>query len=442
MAAHSVVLADTYTFSPTSVFDLRVAGIRYSYENRPITTDLDLTTLDWPASYNNQVMSQSIPVLSISTFTGFGNITIFDRNNSYSVVPSLTKLMGRHTIKVGGEVRWLQFNFLQADNPTGTFTFTNGFTAQNPNVASGGYSFASFLLGNGTGSTLQPSQTAGQQVYQGYFLTDTFQMGSNLTVNWGVRWELPFPYTERFDRLTTFLPNAVSPLAQPTGLPLKGHVVLVNSQERPDRHNQDPKWMLFAPRLGAAYRLNNKTVVRSAIGIFYWPNDIVFQVSPNFSPANTVSSTWASTLDGGITPSNILFNNPWPAGISQPPGHSPGYEQPTFGQNPGSPIADDPYAYSLQWNFTLQRELGQGFALELAYAGSRGVHLPSPGQEYNQLPDQLLSMGADLQKQVKNPFYGLITSGTLAAQTVAQGQLLRPYPQYTSASVRAANNRD
>jgi len=84
--------------------------------------------------------------------------------------------------------------------------------------------------------------------------------------------------------------------------------------------------------------------------------------------------------------------------------------------------------------------LSDGLLVEAAYAGSRGVHLMQSSQQVDQLPDQYLSLGARLQQQVTNPFYGLISTGTLASPTVAQGQLLRPYPQYNGVSIIGTAN--
>ena len=88
----------------------------------------------------------------------------------------------------------------------------------------------------------------------------------------------------------------------------------------------------------------------------------------------------------------------------------------------------------------LEHEFAEGFMVEVAYAGSHGVHLPNGTQTLNQLPLQYMSLGTDLQTQVKNPFYGLISQGTLASATVAKGQLLRPYPQYTGFGMVAPTN--
>ncbi|MBV8730659.1 MAG: TonB-dependent receptor, partial [Acidobacteriia bacterium] len=97
------------------------------------------------------------------------------------------------------------------------------------------------------------------------------------------------------------------------------------------------------------------------------------------------------------------------------------------------------YPYQEQWNFTIQRQLPGGVALEAAYAGSTGVHLPTGGLQADFLPYQDLSLGTALNNQVTNPFYGLVKTGTLSAPTVTQAQLLLPFPEYTSVSEAYAN---
>ena len=81
-------------------------------------------------------------------------------------------------------------------------------------------------------------------------------------------------------------------------------------------------------------------------------------------------------------------------------------------------------------------------ALSLAYAGSKGVHLPGPDQQLNQLPSQFLALGSQLQDQVANPFFGQVSLGTLSKDRVAQGQLLRPYAEYTGFSMKNPTNRN
>ncbi len=445
---HQFVLADTYSFTSNTIGDFRFAYLRFIYDRTPESLGVDLTTFGWPASLNRQVAFQHIPTPCVQGFTdvfctnGTGS-TIIARNDSYSFAASLTKLTGRHTLKFGGEVRRLTHNYAQSNNPSGFFNFNNLFTSINPFAPAGtGNGFASFILGHGSdGNILTPALVAGQQIYQGYFINDTFQVNQRLTLNYGLRWELPGPWTERFDRLTVFLPNAQSPLAGPTGLPLKGKLGLVNTPDRESRYSQKRYWNLLAPRLGFSYRFADKTVVRGGYGIFYLPNDVAFSTAPNNSPVNALATQWVSTIDGSVTPIERL-NNPFPNGVLRPPGNSPAFQQILFGQGLGnSPIADEPYGYNQQWNLNVQHEFGEGLLFEVAYAGAKGTHLPA-NQQINQLSDEFLSLGTRLQEQVPNPFFGLISSGTLAARTVARGQLLRPFPQYTGVTIGSVSNRN
>src|SRR5262249_14983818 len=200
----------------------------------------------------------------------------------------LTKIAGRDTIKVVGEARRMMFNFGKSHQASGVFNFDNIFASVNPFAPAGtGYGFASYLLGFGatgqipgvTGSAngLQvPAKTASQLYYQGYYIADTYQVTNKLTVNYGLRWDIPSPYTERYDRASVWVPDAAKPLAQPTGLPLLGKLAVVNSADRKTRNATDPHWRLFAPRVGFAYRVTKDMVVRGGYGIFFLPNDITF----------------------------------------------------------------------------------------------------------------------------------------------------------------------
>jgi hypothetical protein len=104
-------------------------------------------------------------------------------------------------------------------------------------------------------------------------------------------------------------------------------------------------------------------------------------------------------------------------------------------------VASEPYGNVQQWNLAVQRELGEGGSVELAYAGSKGTHLPGLVQNLDQLPNQYLAQGTNLLTQVSNPFYGIVKNGTLAASAVQAGQLLRPYPQFTGVSDAGSFNR-
>jgi hypothetical protein len=158
-------------------------------------------------------------------------------------------------------------------------------------------------------------------------------------------------------------------------------------------------------------------------------------MSPLASPVNQAPTLWVATLDGSQMAASTL-DNPFPNGINQPPYRDPSYESSLLGRQVGSPLPTDPAGYVAQWNFGIERELGEGAMMGVAYLGSRGIHLPGGfrngylGTSLDQIPDQYLSLGSQLLQQVANPFYGIVQTGALSARTVPYGQLLVPYPQY------------
>lgn len=129
--------------------------------------------------------------------------------------------------------------------------------------------------------------------------------------------------------------------------------------------------------------------------------------------------------------------NPLPNGINQPTGRTQAGIDATLGQGIQGRLPEQAYAYSQQWNFTVERALDDKSTATLAYAGSKGTHLEITNTftfssfNLNQLPDSYDSMGAALLTQVSNPFYGVLPAGTtLGTPTIAEGYLLLPHPQY------------
>lgn len=382
------------------------------------------------------------------TVTGYNGVfstngsgsTIFARNDVYSFAPTLIKIWGRHTWKFGGEYRRNTHNYYQQNSPSGVFNFDALMTAVNPFAAAGtGNGFASFLLGypNGGGVT-NNAFVAGQQIYRSLHAGDQFRLTGRVTLSYGIRFEQMGPWSERFDRLIVLLPNVVNELTGSQNL--RGKIGLVNSTDSPSRNNTK-LGNLWSPRLGVAWRITDKTVLRTGYGVFWLGNDVAFGFAPNGDLSNAYTTPFLGTLDGSTTPNDTL-GNPFPSGLIAPPGRSPNLQRLLYGQGITAAVYDEPHAYTQQWNLDVQRELPGGVALSVAYAGSKGTHLPGPAQQLNQLPEQFMSLGARLQDQVTNPFFGQVQIGTLAQPRVAQGQLLRPYPHYTGFAMQAPPNRN
>ncbi|MBM3788311.1 MAG: carboxypeptidase regulatory-like domain-containing protein, partial [Acidobacteria bacterium] len=436
MNTNQAVLGDTLTINPTTFLDLRLSFSRFHYDRTALTAGYDLTQLGWPSALNSAVAVRTQPIPIVTGYNGvFGTngtgSTIVARNDVYSLSPNVTKIWGKHTLKFGGEWRRNTHNYYQQNNPSGSFNFDPLMTSVNPLAAAGtGNGFASFLLGFGSGGGLTHNNfVAGQMIYRAYYAGDQWQAGSRLTINYGLRVEQMGPWSERFDRLVVLLPNAENELSGRGGLNFRGRFGLVNSPDSPSRNNTSLR-NVISPRFGLAYRLNNKTVIRTGYGVFFLPNDVAFATAPNIDISNAYTTPYLGTTDSSITPSDRL-SNPFPRGIVSAPGRSANIQRLFYGQGVSAALYSDPRAYAQQWNFDIQREVLGGMAIDIAYAGSKGTHLPGPNQVLNQLSTDQMALGAPLLQQVPNPFRNDVQLGALAQPNVARAQLLRPYPQYT-----------
>lgn len=429
------VAADTYSFSPTAILDVRVSYMRWNYARLPGTLGIELSkTLGLP-TYFDQLPAlngvdpvTTLPRIAATGYDTVGTGRLLGVTNNYVLSPTFTKIKGRHTFKFGAELRRLDINYYQNNTTGGTFNFDNVMSAQSSGGGASGNSFASFLLGYSSGGTVQTSPfTAGSMRYQGYFVNDTFQMTQKLTLTLGLRWEIPGVYTERFDRLVTFDPGLINP-ALP-GNQVRGAYVLVNSPNHPERGLRPEHYNLFAPRIGVAYRLTQKTVIRTGIGLFFIPADVNFPEGPYGNVVNYVNNVMVNSIDNQITPLNTM-KDPFPGGFLPPPGRNPTFQQLLLGGNNRSPLRNVNYGYTGQWNFGVQHQFAHELAMEVDYAGLRGVHLPLGNRQLNALDPQFFSQGNSLRDQVTNPFFGQVSNGPLSQRTVQRGQLLLPFPQY------------
>ncbi len=445
---NNFVLGDTYSFNPTTIMDVRLSYQRFDYTRTPETLGYNLANLGWPSSLNTQAVFQDLPVPVINGFDtantfgsqGAGSV-ILNKNDNYRGAGTLTKISGKHTMKFGAEFMRMTLNYAQTNTPTGIFNFGPSFTAQNglnPGL-SPGLGLASFLLGYADGGgASSPSLVAAQQLYPAVFVNDDWHASSKLTINVGVRWEHSGPWTERYNRLSYFSPTQLNQVLRTQGVNVAGNLSLVNSPGDSYRSNIYPDWNQYAPRIGAAYQIASKTVFRGGYGLFWLPNNVAWDYSPNNNSINSYTTPYLASVFAGVPASDI--SNPFPGGIVPPPGRNPSYATTLLGQSLQAPMLNNPYGYAQQWNADLQHQLGNGFLIDVAYGGAKGTHLPVESPNINQLPDQYLSLGSSLLSSVPNPYYGLITSAgsPLAQPTVQLGQLLRPYPQYTD--VRASGN--
>lgn len=433
--ARNLSIDDTYTFTPTLLLNLRYGFVRQWVARDPPLAGLDLTTLGFPAEFNSQVGVRALPSFMPAGFRAIqqrGTDNIRRGDLTHSVQGNITKVTSRHNVKTGADYRSILLNEFEPIISQGQFFFDGRFTSSDPLrlLANSGHSIASFLLGlpNSGNIDIQPPISVNYRYFGGY-IQDDFKVNQKLTLNLGLRYEVETGRSERYDRLSFFDPTAPNPLGPTVNMPeLRGGLRFVGVDGNGSRQKRT-NWNNWGPRFGFAWQINARTVVRGGYGLFFLPNTGDGAGPANANEGFTSVTQFVSSLNGGITPADRL-SNPFPGGVVRGPGSSQGLLT-QLGQNLTTVRFADRSAYSQAWNFNIQRELPGNFLFDIAYAANKGTSLPV-NLEFNQLPDEYLALGSRLLEQVPNPFRQFVSVGPLSQPTVARGQLLRPFPQFTS----------
>jgi len=468
-AQNSIGLSDAFTVSPTMVITGQVGYTRWTQEGTH--PSFDQTTLGFPASLVSQMQQTIFPTITNSDmyYIGTSEGQWFEHTNTYSYNVGVTKIKGSHAMKFGFQGQVKQNNSVGANRPGGQYTFDRGFTQ--PNAYSSGNIFgngiASFLLGypNGSGNTglnyvSLRALTAPQSPFYGWYFQDDFKVTPKLTLNLGLRYDLLLGVTERYNQSNLgFDPNPENPIAAQAKAAYAANPIpelpVANFQVNgglffatPDnRRNQVADKTNWQPRVGLAYRIFPKTVLRTGFGMFY---SVWWQ--PFVNTTGFASQTeMLSSLDGGLTPANTL-SNPYPNGFVKPTGASQG-----LATLLGTGLT--PYDYwrkniaNYRWSFGFQHEITKDIQVEVNYVGQHAAHLflsTGAADSANRIISggtgngtggtfyqSYYSLGSRLNVKVPNPFYGLIpvSAGSLGASTITVAQLLQPFPQFASIAI-------
>ena len=427
---------DTLTPSPTLIVNVLVGMSRWS-EQQISPSEGKLTAGDLglkPSDYQASVM----PQFNVDGYSQLGNPQVrkFVRY-SHSLQATATKELGVHSIRFGFSGDLGMINNIQRNSAV--FNFGRGMTscdavageacaAQTASTTTGN-GLASLLLGVGGGtSDLQIDQAIAVRTY-GAFLQDNWRVNRRLTLNVGLRYENQRPATERFNRIAYINPTIASPLNSQVNLgrTIMGGFEYASADNRfawPE-NNKD-----FAPRIGAAYKVNDKLVVRAGVGRFYMPASSMISFDPAQFQGYGTSTTWVGSVNGYTVKDTL--SNPFPNGKNQPTGNQEGLLTAVGqGVNQGWPWISHPNGNKWHFSFDFQYELGKNSVVEVGYTGWRAndLMLGQPSNA-NQLRVSDLSLGSKLDQDVANPFAGVITSGSLSGDTVPYHFLLRPFPQY------------
>jgi hypothetical protein len=432
-------LNDTHSFGPATFATFRLGFARLRDFNNPFDTNFDMTRLGFPAYYRDIHPRRVFPSITVNGYAvsniGFGtssigpvrNCVINNISNAYTAQTDVTHARAKHVLKTGFEYRLFRSHGYRPMLPIFTFTpaWTQGPDPQQASINAGN-SFASFLLGLAGSGDAQINATQDiQSYYYAAFIQDDYKLTPKLTLNLGLRFEVENLRTDRYNRLNVLDLVSPSPLQVPGMGPLRGGLAFVGVGGRP--REQAKVARNWSPRFGLAYQWDRKTVFRGGYGIFFAPRtgwDFTQLGQTGFS----ATTTHVSSPDG-ITPTTY-YSDPYPNGFVQPTGASLGLLT-NVGGAISAPDYDQQGLYMQHWNLSVQRQIGGDVVLEVAYAGSKGTHLWQ-NLQWNQLPDEYLSLKEDLRRVIPNPFYGIIPAAQpLGGKTTTYGQLLRPFPHFT-----------
>ena len=434
-----LALNNTYVLNSTTVVTLRAGWMSFPSFGTPGSADFDMASLGFPTSYVSAVAAQKFPRISVLNFGQVGGAALigdagysYTRDSSYSFNGTLSKLIGRQNMKVGLDFRDLRRESASLGQTAGTFNFDPGWTQSVPGAASttnNGNSFASFLLGLPTANTSSVSSVPINTPlevfvrYYGGYLQNDWRINSKFTLNYGLRYEWETGLQEVQDRfLVAFDRTVVSPLAAKTGLNLHGGLRYAGQDGFPTSQG-DPSKKKFSPRIGAAWSLDEKTVVRGGYGLFWAPFNYASIAALGYQQVTNIDQS------NNLTPT-VTLSNPFPNGLLQPVGNVQGLLT-----GVGGPITynsqDRQTEHLQQYSVEFQRQLGN-MALAIGYIGTRGDDLNYGTININQLtPDVVAQFGTRLNDPLPNPFFGIPEAGAFSrAATLSRGQLLRPFPQF------------
>jgi len=423
----NVAAGVSQVFTPTFTMSINVGGMKWVEGNDVQSNGFKASSLGLPGFID--IYSPQFPIVSLTNYLPQGPVAgagqgAFPRSAASGSI-DFVKVRGAHQLSFGymavatdengGRFHFTPFNF--------DTLFTAGPDPKAPTSGTGDAA-ASMLVGvPANGNTGIAISQVSRTWFHGVYLQDDWKATRKLTVNLGLRWEVQRPVTDRYNREASFNYSAVNPISAAVGQNYLGELVFASSGSR---GLTNTNYKNFAPRIGFAYQIMPKIVMRGGYGIFYPPSYRGTGPAPGFSS----DTPYVASNDGGLTPANTL-STAFSGGLVPVSGSSLGGLT-NVGQSVTAVSRDRKTYYSQQWTYGIQYAPTSNDVIDVTYVGNHGVHVVASGLNLNQLDPKYFSMGNALLNQVPNPFFGHITASgcSLDQPTVAQGQLLRPHPEF------------
>lgn len=447
------------TLSPSWVVDTRLGFTWFreiqTFDNIPY----DLREFGFPSSLISQLdpRAVSFPMINVNGLLTLGNNSGFRQTYySHSLLNTWSWIKGLHSVRFGADVRIQYDNSYNYGNVSPRLNFAETYTRgplDNSPVAPNGQALASLLLGIPTGGYVDLNDSwAEASRFYALFVQDDWRVRKKLTLNLGLRWEFETPVTERFNRSARdfdfITPNPIEarakanyarapiPEVPASAFRTVGGLTFAGLGGNP-RGLRDPYYRAWMPRLGLAYQVTTRAVVRAGYGIFFALLGADFSDSqqPGFSQRTNV----IPSNDNGIT-YVASISNPFPEGLQKPLGPAGGLLT-YLGRSPGFFPSDGRHPYTQRWSFNFQIEPVKRTVVELGYLGSKSVRQrvstafnPVPRQFLSTLPVRDQAVIDMLSALVTNPFAGISGfEGTAfyTSKTTSRSQILRPFPHFS-----------
>ncbi len=452
---HGLSFDDVYVFNPTFLVNFRYGITRATFTERRGSRGFNLSSLGFSQRLVSLIDKNlaAFPNVQAGSLTQLSNWESGDGGNysmTHSAAGTFTKLRGDHNFRFGADFRVYREN--QGRYPIDvapqlafSTSYTRGPLDNSPSQPVGG-ELASFLLGVPSGELDRTATLAEQDKYFGLYLQDDFKAAKRLTLNFGLRYELESPVTERFNRsVAHFAYDQPSPIeAQaranyakapifelpPDQFRVLGGLTFVGVGGNPRTYWNGRKTN-FMPRAGLAWQLLPKTVLRAGYGLFY--DTIGVNKTDSIQTGFSQSTPIQASLDSELT-YIATTADPFPRGLLEPAGASGGLAT-NLGQSVSFFAVDRKQPTIQRWSFGFEQVLPGQFLAEASYVASRGSRL-GINRQLNNTPAQYLSrLGVRDQKTIDflsasspNPFFGVYS---IAGQNISRGSLLRPFPQFS-----------
>jgi len=491
------IIEETHIFTPHLINQIKWGYARYNgptfnpdqapaYAAEATTGGMGLSNL--PAGQ----AQQTFPIVAWGTAgnppTGWGgttaNVTLAE---NYTALDNLQWTVGKHNFTFGGQTAWMLYNTISATGGTTPLTLTNAVTetagiaststTSYTVAASTGMAYASFLIGQVdkgslTDYSLHPGYGARFRAISPY-IQDNWKVSSKLTLDLGLRGDYFPSVKEVKDDASFFDPNLANPVTGINGaLNFTGHGAGTCNCDTPVKNY----FRNYGPRIGAAYQLNSKTVIRSSYGVMYTHGDAVggnaytlgtlgFSAGPSFSSTNdftTMTGLTDTTINGisGTQYTGAIPSYTPPTGVASGPQYGTGYttniisgSPTTYSAAPSGSTYDDPYLGGrapeyINWTLGIQRQLTSALAVTATYVGSEGHFLQTDsltgrGAYSNQMDPKYLVLGtklSDTSTTVSTDCSGIVVTDGLTCNSAALAQyanatvkqslstFLKPYP--------------